>query len=266
MSARHQLFIRTPEGIVFSQVLAGPVSRAVAWIVDMLIIGTAISICQMILMALDAVTPGVGVTLFILAYFIVSIGYFMFFEWRWRGQTLGKRLMRVRVVDAEGMRLQFNQVVIRNLLRFVDDLPALYFIGGLVCWFNGRSQRLGDIAANTVVIRLPKVGQPDLSQLLAGKFNSLRLYPHLAARLRQQVDPAEAAIALQAIMRRDEFDPVARVLLFGELARHFSAKVEFPADVVDGLADEQFIRNVVDVVYRPRVETGTARANASMMS
>ncbi len=266
MSARQQLHIRTPEGIVFSQTLAGPVARAVAWIVDVLTIGAAISLLQTILMAFDALSPGIGLTLFVLAYFIVSLGYFIFLEWRLRGQTLGKRLLRLRVVDAEGMRLQFNQIVIRNLLRFVDDLPLLYFLGGLVCWFNGRSQRLGDIAANTVVIRLPQVGQPDLSQLLAGKFNSLRLYPHLAARLRQQVGPAEAAVALQAIMRRDEFDPVARVLLFGELARHFAAKVEFPADATEGQADEQYIRNVVDVVYRPRVETGTARANASMMS
>jgi hypothetical protein len=68
--------------------------------------------------------------------------------------------------------------------------------------------------------------------------------------LRQNVSPAEADTALQALLRRDEFDPVARVELFGELALHFRAKVEFPAEATDGVADEQFLRNVVDVIYR----------------
>ena len=80
-----------------------------------------------------------------------------FCEWRWRGQTIGKRLLRLRVVDAEGMRLQFNQIVTRNLLRFVDSLPAFYFVGGLACWLSPKCQRLGDIAANTIVIRNPRV-------------------------------------------------------------------------------------------------------------
>ena len=137
----------------------------------------------------------------------------------------------------------------RNLLRFVDSLP-LYFIGGLACWFSWNCQRLGDLAANTVVIRSPRLSEPDLDQLLAGKYNSLRQHPHLAARLRQRVSPGEAAIALQALVRRDEFDPAARVELFGELADHFRALIPFPAEATDGVADEQYIRNVVDVIYR----------------
>ena len=91
-----------------------------------------------------------------------------------------------------------------------------------------------------------------MDQVLAGKFNSLRQFPHLAARLRQNVTPAEADIALQSLLRREEFDPVARVELFGELAAHFRAKVEFPAEANDGVADEQFLRNIVDVIYRTK--------------
>ena len=62
--------------------------------------------------------------------------------------------------------------------------------------------------------------------------------------------PLEAGTALQAIVRRDEFEAAARVTLFGELAEHFKAKVQFPSEAVDGIADEQYIRNVVDVLYR----------------
>jgi uncharacterized RDD family membrane protein YckC len=244
------LSIRTPEGIVFSQLLAGPVTRFLAWLIDGLCISVMMTILGIVIGLVGILVPGFAFAFYVIAYFVISIGYGIFFEWALRGQTIGKKLFRLRVVDVEGMRLQFNQIVTRNLLRFVDALPALYFVGGLTCWLNRNCQRLGDIAANTIVIRNPRVTEPDLDQLLAGKFNSLRHYPHLAARLRQRVSAGEAAAVLQALLRRDEFDPAARVELFTELAAHFRAKVEFPAEATDGVADEQYIRNVVDVIYR----------------
>ncbi len=254
------LSIRTPEGIVFSQPLAGPVTRFFAWFVDQFCIQVAMMLFGSVFGFLGLLSLNLATALYVIGYFVVSIGYGIFLEWTWRGQTVGKKLFRLRVVDVEGMRLQFNQIVVRNLLRFVDSLPALYFVGGVTCWLNAKCQRLGDIAANTIVIRAPKISEPDLDQLFAGKFNSLRQFPHLAARLRQQVSAAEADVALQALLRREEFDPVARVELFGELATHFRAKVEFPPEATDGMADEQLLRNVVDVIYRSRSEERSAVA------
>jgi uncharacterized RDD family membrane protein YckC len=243
------LQILTPEGIVFSQLLAGPVTRFLAWLIDALCIGAMLTILGFLLALLRLLSPNLAGALFVLAYFAVSIGYGIACEWGWRGQTIGKRLFRLRVVDAEGLRLQFNQIVTRNLLRFVDSLPLFYFVGGSVCWLNSRCQRLGDLAANTIVIRHPRVAEPDLDQMLTGKFNSLRQYPHLAARLRQRVSPAEAALALQALVRRETFEPVARIELFADLAGHFRRKVEFPPEATDGITDEQYLRNLVDVIY-----------------
>jgi len=248
------LLIRTPEGIVFSQVLAGPVTRCLAWIVDLACISVVLSFLRLFVKLFLLISPSFGAALELIGYFVISIGYGIFCEWSWRGQTVGKRVLRLRVVDAEGLRLQFNQIVTRNLLRFVDLMPVCYFVGGVVCWFSGKGQRLGDIAANTIVIRQPRLATPDLDQLLAHKYNSLQLHPHLAARLRQRVSPAEAATALQALVRRDDFEAVARVELFGELARHFRGKVDFPAEATEGITDEQYIRNVVGVVYRTRAE------------
>jgi len=248
------LQIRTPEGIVFSQELAGPVTRFLAWAVDLMCVSVLATGLGALLVLVQLASPGFGAALSAIGYFVISVGYGIACEWAWRGQTVGKRMFRLRVVDAEGLRLQFNQIVVRNLLRFVDSLPATYLVGGLVCWFNAKCQRLGDIAANTIVIRIPRVAEPDLDQLLAGKFNSLRSSPHLVARLRQNVSPAEAAVALQALLRRDALTPVARVELFGELAVHFQSRVEFPAEATDGIADEQYVRNVVDVLYRTRLE------------
>jgi uncharacterized RDD family membrane protein YckC len=246
------LIIRTPEGIVFSQLLAGPVSRFAACFIDQLCIQAGLTALMTIMSFLMVFSLGIAIAIYVLGSFIISIGYGIYFEWVWRGQTIGKRLLRLRVMDVEGMRLQFNQIVVRNLLRFVDSLPFFYFVGGVTCWLNRRSQRVGDIAANTVVVRNPRLAEPDLDQVLAGKFNSLRQFPHLAARLRQNVSPTEADIALQSLLRRDQFDPVSRVELFAELAAHFRAKVEFPPEATDGVADEQFLRNVVDVLYRTR--------------
>ncbi|HMC26474.1 MAG TPA: RDD family protein [Verrucomicrobiae bacterium] len=254
------LLIRTPEGILFSQLLAGPMSRFLAWLIDLACIMTASSILGSITGVLGIISIDFARALTVLLYFAISIGYGIAAEWGWRGQTIGKRLLRLRVVDAHGLKIQFSQIVIRNLLRFIDALPAFYLVGGIATLCTRKCQRLGDFAANTVVVRNPRLGEPDLDQILAGKYNSLRQYAHLEARLRQRVTPAEAAIAMQAILRREELDPVSRVELFHDLAEHFRAKVEFPQDATGGISDEQYVRNVLDIVYRTR--TGAAKMKA----
>ena len=256
MGLRHKintLTIRTPEGIEFSLLLAGPVTRFLAWSVDLLVVLTVSKLLNIVLQLVGIISRDLAMAANILGYFIVSIGYGIFLEWHWHGQTLGKRLMRLRVTDVKGLKLQFSQVVIRNLLRFVDSLPALYLVGGAACLINRRTQRLGDFAANTIVVWNPRVDEPNLDQLLEGKFNSFRHYPHLEARLRQHVTSDEAQIVLQALIRRDEFEPRARVALFENIVSYFKDIVSFPAEATDGLSDEQYVRNIVDALYRPKV-------------
>ncbi len=246
----HTVTFRTPENLEFSQNLAGPAIRFVAWMIDMLIISAASSFVGKILTVLSAFSEDFAGAVFTLTYFAISIGYAMAMEWFSGGQTVGKRLLRLRVLDAQGLRLQGYQVVIRNLFRFLDMLPAAYLVGGIACLASSRCQRLGDMAANTIVIRNPDPGRPDLEKVVAGKFNSFLAYRHLGARLRQQVTPAEAAIAFQALLRRDEFGDVERIALFRKLKEHFAAKTPFPAEAGEGLPDEQYVRNVVDILYR----------------
>jgi uncharacterized RDD family membrane protein YckC len=244
--------IRTPEGIVFSQVLASPVSRFLAWGLDFVCITAVLFFLNMGLALLHWVSPDLAQALSLLLYFAVSIGYAMITEWYWRGQTFGKKLLRLRVVDAQGLRLRFSQIALRNLLRAIDAMPLFYLVGGMACLVSRRAQRLGDLAAGTIVVRNPRLEQPDLDRVLAGKFNSLREYPHLEARLRQRVSPAEAALALAAVLRSDMLEPMERLQLFQELAAHLRGKVEFPAQAVEGLSDEQYVRNAVDALYRTR--------------
>ncbi len=247
-----ELRIRTPEGIAFSYQLAGPVTRCMAWGCDLLvIIGLSIGLGQLAAV-FGLINADLALALSTLAYFVVSIGYGIATEWAWRGQTVGKRIMRLRVMDAQGLRLQFHQILMRNLLRFADLLPGCYLIGGVAMVLSRRAQRLGDLAANTVVVHIPKHAEPDLDQLLAGKFNSLRQFPHLDARLRQRATPEEARLALQSLVRRDELEPEARVRLFAELAEHFKTLVVFPPEAIEAMPDEQYVRNVVDLLFRPR--------------
>jgi uncharacterized RDD family membrane protein YckC len=243
------LQLKTPEGIVFSQQLAGPLARFFAWAIDVFCILALLIAFNQVIIIFAILGMGVAMALNTLGYFIISIGYGILFEWLWRGQTLGKKLLSLRVVDAEGMRLQFDQIVMRNLLRFIDSLPLLYVVGGVACWLSRCCQRLGDLAANTIVIRIPRVTEPQLEELTAGKFNSLRQHPHLAVRLRQGVSPSEASLAAAALLRRDELESAARLELFGEIAAGFRAKVKFPQEATDGLSDEQYVRNVLDIVY-----------------
>jgi uncharacterized RDD family membrane protein YckC len=247
---QNALVIKTHEGIVFPLLLASPVTRFLAWVVDLACVSLLASIAQGILLLWGVISADLARGAAMLAYFVVSIGYGAVTEWYWRGQTVGKRLLRLRVMDEQGLRLQPSQIVVRNVLRAIDMLPAFYLVGGVACLISRRAQRLGDFAANTIVVRQPELLEPDIDQLMAGKFNSFREYPHLAARLRQRVLPHESAIALRALLRRDELDPRARVELFSEIVAHFRSIVEFPEEATFGLADEQYVRNVVDIIFR----------------
>lgn len=244
-----ELRIQTPEGVSFSFLLASPFSRMLAFVVDGAAVVAISQVTSLSAGFLGLISADVAKAVMVLSYFAVSIFYGILLEYAWRGQTLGKRLFRLRVIDRQGLRLSFSQIALRNLLRFVDMLPFCYFVGGAFCLATTRFQRLGDIAANTVVIRQPRMLEPDLSAVVLPKFNSLKHYPHLVARLRQRLSPAAAGVLFEAILRRDEFDPSARVELFGELAGYCRSLVSFPPEAMESIADEQIVRNVIDVVY-----------------
>ena len=177
----NSLIIRTPEGISFTQHLAGPVTRFLAFSIDLAGITLISGMLSQVLLLAAIVSPDFALAARTVSYFVVSIGYSILFEWSWRGQTIGKRVLQIRVVDAEGFRLRPAQIVIRNLLRVVDLLPAFYAVGGICCALSRKYQRLGDIAANTVVIYTAAEKIPDLELLFSGTYNSLRDHAHLAA-------------------------------------------------------------------------------------
>jgi uncharacterized RDD family membrane protein YckC len=251
MTAARQrsLDIETPEGVVFSYELATPAVRALAWAVDAAAISAAILFIGKLAAGLRPINPDWEAAAEGLLYFVAQIGYGIVLEWRWRGQTVGKRLFKLRVIDAQGLRLQLSQIVIRNLLRLIDSLPGLYLVGGTASLFSKKYQRLGDLAANTVVARERTWVAPDVEQLAPAKYNSLLAHPSIAARLRSRIGPEAVAIAVRAVSQRDGYDPLARIELFRELATYFRSIAPFPEAAIEGLTDEQYVRSVLRVIY-----------------
>jgi uncharacterized RDD family membrane protein YckC len=247
-----RLVIRTPEGVAFSLTLAGPGARLLAFLLDLGIVGAIGSALDRVLAVAEVVSPDAAGAFRILGYFVIQVVYGILTEWRLRGQTIGKRVLGLRVIDAHGGRLDPSQIVLRNLLRVVDSLPVLYLLGGIVSVLHPRNQRLGDIAARTVVVRPGEFGVPDLDRVLGGKFNSMAAHRSLAARLRQKTPPELAAAALDALMRREDFEAESRVRVFGELRARLAELVAFPADAVENLPDEQYVRNATEILFRSR--------------
>lgn len=249
----HRLHLRTPEGVTFSFRLASPVLRLVALVVDVALL-SAVNVIVTVCMLLFGLLGGdLALGLGLVLQFGLGQAYRIIAEWRWRGQTLGKKLVRLRVIDCHGLPLTFGQVLLRNLLRFVDTLPVFYAVGGIATLLNSRAQRLGDLAAGTVVIWEPTEISPDLSAIRSDKYNTLRAHPAVVARLRQAVSPAAARAAWQALARRDQLEPAARAELFAAMADHFRGLTPWPAETTDGVGDEQLVRNVVDVLLVSRV-------------
>jgi uncharacterized RDD family membrane protein YckC len=258
-----QLRIETPEGVVFAFTLASPVARALAWALDnAIVIGVGIGLAQ-VSSVVGALSGDWAAALVVVGYFVISTAYWIVMEWLWRGQTVGKRVFRLRVVDAHGLRLTLAQVALRNVLRAADQLPLCYLLGGAAALLSARGQRLGDLAANTVVLREPVTSEPDLEQIAPARYNSLAAFPHLAARLRNRVPAEAAALAIRALMQRDGCEPAARLALFADLAGYFRELVPFPAEAVEALTDEQYVRSVVRVLYAARARTPKSGAPAA---
>jgi uncharacterized RDD family membrane protein YckC len=262
MNQPNTLRIVTPEGVVFRYALAGPVVRSLAWAIDGACVLGASGAIGSFLQRVGIINPDLARALITILYFVLSTGYAMCFEWYWRGQTLGKRALGIRVIDAEGLGLQPHQVVVRNLLRFVDGLPVTYLVGGVASALNRRSQRLGDLAAHTVVVRSWKVIQPDLEKIGRSKYNSLLEHASVCARLRQKVSPEALGVAFAALVRKDQLDPSARTELFTELAAHFDSLAGFPDELKEQITAEQLVRNTVEVLYAS-AQSPTAAASKS---
>lgn len=140
--------VNTPEGIALELSPAGPIVRTLAWLVD-LSIRAGVSLLIIILLAFMG---SLGIGLAMILIFLLEWFYPVWFELRSQGQTPGKRLLNIYVAQLDASPISPAASVVRNLLRVVDFLPFFYGFGLASCLLSKRFQRLGDLAANTVVL------------------------------------------------------------------------------------------------------------------
>ena len=144
--------VATPEGIELTLRLAGPVPRAMAWAIDLAVRGGIVLGVSMAASLLGR--AGLGVLL--LTAFFVEWLLPAWLETMWRGQTPGKRVMRLAVLNDDGTPVRWPGALTRNLLRAVDFLPFLYGVGLVSMLLSRDFKRLGDLAAGTVVVYQPE--------------------------------------------------------------------------------------------------------------
>src|SRR2546427_3980011 len=155
-STTAEVTIATPEGVLFRLPLAGPASRLYAMLLDTAIALGTVNGVGLLVYWIFAKAPGFGVMVITLAEFAIGFVYGAFLEGFWNGQTIGKRLFHLRVIDQSGLPLRIEQAWVRNLMRVFDALPFAYLVGGVSVLSSPLTQRFGDrVAGEPVVSRKP---------------------------------------------------------------------------------------------------------------
>lgn len=171
------LVIETPERVPLHFALASIGNRFIACAIDHTIqVFTLIVIFIFIAIILDAAdlggrlvnAPKWVIALLIIVVFLLMSGYFAIFEWLWRGQTPGKRWLKLRVIREDGRPISFFEAIVRNLLREFDIMPFPFYSVGLISVFStDRDQRVGDLVAGTVVVREREAEAPAFAEVFA---------------------------------------------------------------------------------------------------
>ncbi len=241
--------VLTPEYVEFNFVLAGLMSRFLALLIDTVLslvitvlLFLLVLLFQLALSAAGAVVAGAGAAQELLGvgfaaqfvvWFLVDWGYMVLLEVAWSGQTVGKRILGLRVIQDSGVRVGASQSLLRNLVRPVDKLPLLYLVGGVAALFSGSQQRLGDLLAGTIVVRERRLKIPTQLERPEGD-TSLLSDPDFRARV-ARLSAEEEAVLFSAALRREELGMEARLTLFATLARRLEDDLGFgkPAHLSD---------------------------------
>jgi len=225
MNFFNKVTVQTPESVELEFTLAGIGNRAYALLIDYIVLGLTIVLFWIAWAIfsfglIDVLTTQFGnsrnvglwlIAIAILLNFFIYMGYFVFFEVLWQGQTPGKRYAKIRVIRDDGRRVGIQQATLRTLLRPIDET---LFIGALLIMLGRQEKRLGDWAAGTIVIQeeylvaattfpisqqaqdlatqLPEIA--NLSQLLPDDFAGIREF---LQRRQGMTSQAKADLSLQ---------------------------------------------------------------------
>lgn len=212
------LQVETPEHVGLGFELAGVGSRAAAFVADSAVLILALGLVSLLWALLLPDIPWVsslGASILVLAVFLIQAGYFFLWEAFSGGRTPGKRWAGLRVVHSGGVPLTIRGAALRNILRPVDLQPFASGLLGLgLIALHSRAQRLGDLAAGTVVVRDRHGAE----------------IPEFAAAERPAgrpaLDPERFQVLSQYIARRDALPREVRTRLAARVARAMGAPIQ----------------------------------------
>jgi uncharacterized RDD family membrane protein YckC len=270
MTTIDDIAVLTSENVRLNYTLTGMGSRIAAFLLDSLLlllvffaVTTIFILLGMSWAAFDNVkleSFSLLEALYILVMAVIYWGYYFFFEWINWGQTPGKQLLGIRVSAADGAPADMVQCAIRNLIRIVDLILAGLGITFFIMIFTPRYQRIGDLAAGTVVIKRRQLGfddvlnaarQADRTAAQAARSVTVTARPGAGAEsaegsLRIRVDDAEQALIDRFMERRESLPPNVRKTLVKDLARRIREKS--PGESIASMSDEQ----VIEAAYKTR--------------
>lgn len=245
--------IQTPESVDLAFEPVGLGSRFLAALLDSLIQAVAVIIIGLAMLGTGILADlgdfellgNIALAILLLLLGLLFGLYKMLFEALWNGQTPGKRMAGIRVVRSNGLPVTFLPVLIRNLMRIIDYLPGWYALGTLALLFSKRHQRLGDLAAGTVVVRDRKAAAPVVPVALNRQpsVDLDRLTEH--ARRLSEADLAPARSFLQ---RRNQIQAGSRFHLAQQLAENLAAKMGWQDRVEQA---EPFLEEILFVRAKP---------------
>jgi uncharacterized RDD family membrane protein YckC len=238
-----RLAIATPEGVEIELTLAGLGSRFIAGMIDFFI--RLLPLIALIVLV-DPRNGAIGAAIFALADFGLQFFYYVLFETLGGGRTPGKRAAGLRVVRSGGQPVTFVRSMLRNIMRVIDAL-AFYFVGMVTIFITTNNQRLGDLAADTLVIR-DRYG--DRRHGEAPSSAGATYDPGAAVSWDVSAVPAEDVATVRAFLeRRSSLDTRARKDLAHRLARKLQPLVG-GANEAD---DERFLEMLVAAKARREI-------------
>jgi len=237
------LEIVTPEHVHVRLEPAGAGSRFFAILIDSFIVQ---GISTLIFTASAFVfSAGIATAILITANFVLTWGWHIYFETRHQGRTPGKRALRLRVIDARGLPVSLYQSLVRNITRVLDFAPAFYGIGAIAMLASPSRRRLGDIIADTIVVRdaQPLAYKGQLAS--ERRYNTLRT-PRVLRLIRHRISLDEREFLLALCIRADRMSAAARYDLMEEVASRYREELGLEEEAISG---ENLVRDLTAVLF-----------------
>lgn len=236
-SMPYEYVLQSPEKVEIRYEIGGIGSRALAAVLDDLMVLTAVSLIIAVIALLEdslqtltgpvsRLGENLTLALFTFLAYVLWFAYYIGFEILWNGQTPGKRALGLRVMMLDGTPVTPYAIFIRELVRVVDALPICilgYNVAGVLAFFSPYGQRLGDKLAGTFVVKERRAVLPELSRLSQIRAEPHPLESHLPLLL--EVSPHEYAALRAFLDRRELLMPEFRQQRAWELYQHFAQKL-----------------------------------------